>query len=232
MCLDIPRAFLREKKHSAKGKHAVTAVVTHSLWTRTRLHEAGYVVPDTRCELCGLQEDTLFHRLWECSHPQVVAGRTLHADQAFLCRVLAAGPTSSFFSHGMLPHPCDSGPRAADFTYTAERHGQPMLDDSVQLGGIVFADGHASKTGICGLDRASWALVELDLDSNVIAIVRGVVPGEYPQTSQAAEFFAGHMPANFWIGPPRCLTIAPTSCCLSRGHGIFGAMRGSYMLDS
>ena len=73
----------------------------------------------------------------------------------------------------------------------AERHGQPVPSQSVQLSGKVYADGHASRTGICGLDRASWALVEVDSHGAVTAIVRGVVPRTYPQTSQASEFFAG-----------------------------------------
>ena len=160
VCLDLARAFLQEKKHCAKAKHAVTAVVTNSVWTRSRLHEAGYMVPDTCCEMCGLQTDTLFHRLWECTNDLVVAGRLLHADQALQRRATAAGPTSSFFVHGMLPHPCDSVPPPANFAFTAESLGQPVPSNLVRLSGKVFADGHASKTGICGLDRASWALVE------------------------------------------------------------------------
>ena len=104
----------------------------------------------------------------------------------------------------------------------AERLGQLLLNNSVQLGGIVFADGHASKTCICGLDRASWALVELDLNGNVIAIVRGVVPAEYPQTSQAAEFFAGAYASKFLDRP----TMLLDDCAN------FGAMRYSYMWAS
>ena len=191
VCLDLSRAFLHEKKHSAKAKHAVTAVVTNSVWTRCRLLVAGDLVPDTCCEICGLQPDTLFHRLWECTNDSVVAGRLLHADQALLRRAKAAGPTSSFFVHGMLPHPCESVPPPANFAFTAERHGQPVPSNLMRLSGKVFADGHASKTGICGLDRASWALVEIALDGLVTAVVRGVVPAGYPQTSQASEFFAG-----------------------------------------
>jgi hypothetical protein len=36
-------------------------------------------VPDLRCDLCGDTDgadDSVFHRLWECQHPPVLAART------------------------------------------------------------------------------------------------------------------------------------------------------------
>ena len=52
----------------------------------------------------------------------------------------------------------------------------------------IFADGHATRTGIDGLNRASWAVVELDEAGDLVSYMRGVVPADYPQTSQAAEY--------------------------------------------
>ena len=58
------------------------------------------------------------------------------------------------------------------------------------LTGHVFADGHCSRTGFRGLDRASWALVQVNNDGDRLRSIRGVVPPDYPQTAQASEFFA------------------------------------------
>ncbi len=56
--------------------------------------------------------------------------------------------------------------------------------------GTIFADGHATRTGVDGVDRASWAVIELDDQGDLVSCMCGVVPADYPQTSQAAEYLA------------------------------------------
>ena len=182
---------MRAKKHSSKAKLAVSVAVSNAVWTKTRLRDAGYVVPDTLCELCGEAEDTLHHRLWLCCAPCVMQARCAAATEAVMRDAVAAGPTSTFFQHALLPHPSDVAPGPAASGIQWWSHNWP--DDcgvGPQLGGDVFADGHASRTGIDGMNRASWALVQLDHDGSDCAWVRGVVPACLPQAAQAAEFCA------------------------------------------
>ena len=46
----------------------IATLACNGLWTRQRQAEAGYIVPDTLCALCGLETDTLEHRLLWCQH--------------------------------------------------------------------------------------------------------------------------------------------------------------------
>ena len=63
ICLDIARSYVFSGKHARKAKIAVESAATNALWPKTRLKEAGYVVEDTRCQMCWAAEDTIHHRL-------------------------------------------------------------------------------------------------------------------------------------------------------------------------
>ena len=93
--LEPAKAFMRAKKNNSKSKLAVSLAVSNAVRTRTRLFEAGYVVEDTRCELCGEGEDTLHHRLWLCSAPCAVQARCTAGTEAIIREASAAGPTST-----------------------------------------------------------------------------------------------------------------------------------------
>jgi len=69
------------------------------------------------------------------------------------------------------------------------------------LTGHVFADGHCSRTGFRGLDRASWSLVQVNDEGDRLRSIRGVVPPDYPQTAQASEFFAALYAAQVCVPP-------------------------------
>jgi len=70
-----------------------------------------------------------------------------------------------------------------------------------RMDGNLFADGHCSRTGIKGLDRASWAILELDDNGCPVAWVYGAVPRDLPQTPQAAEYLAAVYAAHFVQAP-------------------------------
>jgi hypothetical protein len=44
------------------------------VWARQRLWNCGYQV-DARCQLCNLEEDTVFHRVWQRRATKVVEAR-------------------------------------------------------------------------------------------------------------------------------------------------------------
>ena len=80
-----------------------------------------------------------------------------------------------------------------------ERNGFATTDQ--RLRGTLFADGHCSRTGVRGLDRASWAVVEVNESAEVTACFFGAVSRAYPQTPQAAEYFAAVYAARAAAGP-------------------------------
>ena len=157
---------------------------------------------DTLCELCSAGDDTLHHRLWLCCAPCAVQARSTAGTEAVVREATAAGPTATLCQHALLPHPCDvvPGPAASGVRWWS-RDGPGSCDAGPRFWGDVFADGHASRTGIDGLNRASWALVQLDCGGSERGWVRGVVPASLPQPAQAAEFCAGAFAAQACAHP-------------------------------
>ena len=75
------------------------------MWTKDRLANAGYDVPDPYCQLCGSSteaRDTLFHRLWGCTHPTPAAARAAACKPGTLARAIAAGPRDPLYSRAIL----------------------------------------------------------------------------------------------------------------------------------
>ena len=54
--------------------------VTGGVWDKPRLQEAGYVVDDHGCELCG-ERDSLEHRLWTCAGTESLRNKYLTDKQ-------------------------------------------------------------------------------------------------------------------------------------------------------
>ena len=80
------------------------ATLCDAIWTQTRLDDAGYDV-DTKCQKCGLAEDTIHHRVWQCTHPPIAAIRKSVAKPELIQEALTAGPKSMWFNRG-LPLSC------------------------------------------------------------------------------------------------------------------------------
>ena len=72
---DSKRVRLSRGESSLLRDAAVNAV-----WTKCRLKEAGYESETSLCDMCGQEEDTLWHRVWFCKNPQVVAARNRFAS--------------------------------------------------------------------------------------------------------------------------------------------------------
>ena len=172
------------------------SAATNALWSKTRLLEAGYIVEDLSCQMCGIANDTIHHRLWECTHPKASEARRECAKEAVIRRALQAGPTSLLYNCGILDHPADRvPPPAEEIIWRYVRYGvtdvlpQPAVP-FIRLSGDIYVDGHASNTGVRECDRATWAAVELDSTNNVAAYVSGTVPATMLQNSQGGEYWA------------------------------------------
>ena len=150
----------------------------------------------------------MHHRLWECCHPEVKKARDRITDDCLRQRAQASGQTSVLYNNGILPHPADRlpPPCAQDRWEFARNDGTRCTGDTVPkatptMHGNLFTDGHASRTGIHECDRASWAVVQIDDQGEVVAYLRGSVPRTFPQTSQSSEYLAAAFTAHVMDAP-------------------------------
>ena len=130
------------------------------------------------CERCGLELDTIHHRLWRCQDP------------------VACDAFDILFNAGIIPHhPAQRLPPPGAMKVVWSRDdgevGIPGDGSSPPIfEGELFADGHCTAEECPELNRATWAIVQIDQLGNRTKWMRGTVPDIYPQTAQAGEFFA------------------------------------------
>ena len=67
---------------SRKESSSLRNAAVNAIWTKCRLKEAGYELETTLCDMCGQENDTLWHRIWFCRNPQVVPARNRFANTA------------------------------------------------------------------------------------------------------------------------------------------------------
>jgi len=126
-CMDLSRSFLAAKKRSPKESAVVSAACCNALWTRDRLVRSGYELETNLCELCGLQVDTIHHRLYICTDPGAVEARNRVAEKMskdengtwwpknkiIISEAIASGELDPMYLHAVFPHPSDVQPGPA-----------------------------------------------------------------------------------------------------------------------
>ena len=65
----------QEAERHNTGERACPGWIWRLTWTRDRAEKAGYVVESTVCPLCQTAQDSVFHRVWECTHPEAKEAR-------------------------------------------------------------------------------------------------------------------------------------------------------------
>jgi hypothetical protein len=214
--MDLSRSFLAAKKRSPKESAVVSAACCNALWTRDRLVRSGYELETNLCELCGLQVDTIHHRLYICTDPGAVEARNWIADKmnkdangvwwprnkVILGEAISNGELDPMYLHAVFPHPSDVQPgpalnTGAEFFRLKQpcplpenADGEPHMAEEGKLYGTLFADGSCSRTSIRSLNRASWSVIETDDEGRATAGWMGAVPSDMPQTPQAGEYMA------------------------------------------
>ena len=175
------------------------SVASGALWTRSRLHDAGYA-DSWLCPLCNEKPDTEFHRWWEC--PASAAERLRLTSQETRDRAMLAGQQSLLYSRGVVEHPDEWLPLPAEDVRQRfhMKHSDGTWSDEAFCGSIptalrsseydLYTDGSCSTEPLAERRRASWAVVWADLDGTEIGRLNGVVPRGMPQTPQAAEYLA------------------------------------------
>ena len=96
------RVLARRKCLTNLEKGCLRATLSGTVWTRSRLRDAGYDV-SAACPMCSSgRPDTIFHRAWECP-----ASADLRAalPPALVAWALMAGPFVALFSTGWLETP-------------------------------------------------------------------------------------------------------------------------------
>ena len=151
------------------------------------------------CERCGLEEDTLHHRIWRCQDEEVKVVRNKFADNKLQRMAKDDGPSDSWYNYGIMEHieqklmgvPEDM----AEYTtfHRRDHRGQLQnVEDRAQwrMYGSIFTDGSFTRRFNPELNRAAWAAVQVDETGATQAVVQGVVPRTLPQTPQSAEYMA------------------------------------------
>ena len=183
----IHKEFLNSKKWTPQQHYIVRAVTTGGFWTGHRLREAGYIT-DGLCPFCGC-DDTLFHRLWRCSDPEVSRHRRRIAGDMLTRLADAEEPlwTTGLFPLPHLPLPALTGglmffdPDGTEVDYA---NWQPTSLHAA-------VDGSCEPHAVAYLTRASWAVVFFDpITGERLHAASGPVWASLPQTSQAAEYSA------------------------------------------
>ncbi len=116
-----------------------------------------------------------------------------------------AGPSSRFYTTGVMPHPADVWPQpAASPDLTSERpDGSSPIGDIHKFEGRFFIDGSCSTHVTPEMRRAGWAIVIKDAEDNAVARISSPLWRDLPQTPQAAEYVAYAAAVQFVAGPSR-----------------------------
>ena len=201
-CVDYEKK-VEDAKEWRKQRGLAISFVLGGVWDKQRIYEAGYLIDDLTCELCGGM-DTLHHRLWECTGTEEVRNRMLTKaeqnwlqpcaqhdhkhDQEAMRKWLAL--------KGWARHPAAGQPKPAQGGNQCMGSMQEIFTKQV-----VATDGHCSKLFHPSLNRASWSAIGIDFvdggtEVEDIATLTGPVWARLPQTSAAAERVAVHAALN------------------------------------
>ena len=215
---------LKSKLLSGRAKGALRRAFQGAVFTLDRLDACGYDLPTLLCPLCGGEPDSMHHRIFKCSHPDVVAVRADLFEQGVLAE-LAASRSSPEAIQGWIPSPPLLSPFYGDELEQAivqravsvgvgEVEWQPcewsdlracVRHRSAQM--CCFTDGSMFKEEWRSSWRAGWGLY-IDCDSQPAFRAFGPVAGP-AQTVPTAEWTAVLMASSFW--PPS----APLLCAIA-----------------
>jgi len=192
VCTDVLTHVLALKAVPSIEKEALASAGCNSLWTLVDAQAAGYLVDSTYCPLCGCHPDTLFGRVWVCSHPSVIEARDLHAPKDVQLAALAAGDASCLFTHGLIPHPADYlPPRDPSLQFQAFQDGQKVAShNAVAMGGDLYVDGSCDQNIIRELRKAAFSVVAYNSEGVETGVFIAAVPPSLPQSAQSAEYSA------------------------------------------
>ncbi|CAK0813291.1 unnamed protein product, partial [Prorocentrum cordatum] len=197
---DILRRHVKSRKFNKYQKFCIMNCACDGVWTRHKAKEKGYLT-DGKCE-CG-DEDTLVHRLAECTRPEVVEARHEAGIPESFLQELRQAPDDRVVTQGAFAYPEWEIPELQlgtgsvildgdgnDFDCTPETMAATVLAETDLEMELSF-DGSCTKPDILELQRAGWAIALMDPHSDkVLCTMHAPVPASLPQSSAMAEYLA------------------------------------------
>ena len=142
------------------------------------------------CVTCaGKENDTLWHRIWFCRNPQVVAARNRFANTALQTEATRENADMLWVTRAIIDDPSDHlpPPNAKDLVVSEE-----ILDvDAWKLGTdelCAYSDGSCTQELSREMKRVSWGLIFYNSSNKAIARYFGAIPAYLRQSSAAGEF--------------------------------------------
>ncbi|CAK0879619.1 unnamed protein product, partial [Prorocentrum cordatum] len=193
-------ATARSRKFNKYQKFCIMNCACDGVWTRQKAKEKGYLT-DGKCE-CG-DEDTLVHRLVDCTRPEVVEARCEAAIPDSFFQELRQAQDDRVVTQGAFAYPEWEIPDMQigtgsvildgdgnDFDCTPETMAATVLAETDLEMELSF-DGSCTKPDIMELQRAGWAIALMDPHSDkVLCTMHAPVPASLPQSSAMAEYLA------------------------------------------
>ena len=218
---------LRSRRLDSRQKGALRRAFQSAIFTLDRMKECGYEVPDTRCPMCRSTSDSVHHRIFECTHPDVASIRADLFSGAMLAEASRLNPIVSINGWSSASYPCPAPAvgdllahatvqraveqQEAEYRYVWESCDWTDARDEIrqQAGRMMcFTDGSMFKDEWRSSWRAGWGIY-VDIDGQPAFRFLGPVCGSF-QTVPVAEWTAISVAASFW--PPSA--HPPWSDCL------------------
>ncbi len=192
VCADLAVAALNSKGAGGKlERGAYRSALCGAVMTMSRAVRLGYDVED-RCPLCGEPGDTVRHRTFLCRCTEKAVREVV--PEWFIKEAIRAKPSDLFWTTGVIPHPGDTAPQAAEELVVVVENGDGNRADSDEaitaIGGRVYVGGSCQPSKIDGLARAGACVTEVDMEGRMVRKLTCAVPKHLPQTAQAAEHLA------------------------------------------
>ena len=189
--LEVARRVANSKggRLSRKESSSLRNAAVNAIWTKCRLKEAGYELETTLCDMCGQENDTLWHRIWLCRNPQVVAARNRFANTALQTEATREDVDLLWVTRAIIDDPSDHLPPPNDKDLAVN---EEILDaEAWNLGTDhlwAYSDGSCTQELSREMKRASWGLIFYNSANKPIARYFGAIPAYLRQTSAAGEF--------------------------------------------
>jgi len=187
----------------AQAKYLIRAAACDALWTRDRAEKAGYVVESTVCPLCQTAQDSVFHRVWECTHPEAKEARDGIAPE-WLQKKVAEDKGNPLWINGWMAHPIGwpkADQEANSEVRDAEGTAVLIRDTNFAEAAVFVGDGSCYPHLISGLSRAGMAIACYTVDLKLLYTVVMSLPASVFQSAQGAEHGAAALAAQFSEGP-------------------------------
>ena len=157
--------------------------VQGGVWTRERLHEAGYSLPSRMCPLCEKWLDTMEHRLWECEATSELRRQFTRTDKLLL------RDQDDVVASGWVEAPSEVPP-TAEVEWSSDRF--EVLEEVGQSDELstIFVDGSCNTPHHPSFRTASWSVAFYDKEEDYIGSLGGPVWAPVKQTAGAGEMMS------------------------------------------